>query len=224
MEIIIGRNNQSGGLLLTVDGKAQQTAANENVPTSIDTQHCRLLIIDRQMRLQNLDINNYTYVNGQSIESKVITQNDRIELGKDRYLLNWNLLTPYLPVDIRPLKKIWEDYEAQNLKITIASGKFNALRSVTGLITMLAIALSIAYGGRNKWYFVLYGIAIVVSLIFFIKAYRDSSKLPQKRQDLSKQFQYDYVCPHCGHFMGNQPYDILAQNDCCPYCKKQFIH
>ena len=213
MEIIIGRDIQSGKLSLTVDGKGEIQGQ----------QHCKLTINNGQMRLQNLDINNYTYVNGQSIESKAVILQDRIELGKDHYLLDWSQLKPYLPIDISPLKKIWEDYEAENLKLQIQTGKFNALRSVTGLITMLAIALSIAYGGRNKWYLVLYGIAIVISVIFFVKAYRDSSKLPQKRQELNKNFQRDYVCPHCGHFMGNQPYDIMAQNGSCPYCKKQFI-
>lgn len=223
MEIIIGRDTQSGGLLVTVDGKDQQTVTKDNVPVSIGAQHCKLTINNGQMRLKNLDVNNYTYVNGQSIESKAITMDEKIELGADYYLLDWNLLKPYLPIDIRPLKKVWEDYEAENLKITIASGKFNSLRSVTGLITMLAIALSIASGGRNKWYLLLYGLAIIISVAFFIKAYRDASKLPQKRQDLNKQFQRDYVCPHCGHFMGNQPYEIMTQNGSCPYCKKQFI-
>ena len=144
-------------------------------------------------------------------------------MGSGHYLLDWTYLKPHLPIDIRPLKKVWEDYEAESLELQIKERKFNALRSITGLITMVAIALSIASGGRNKWYLLLYGLAIITSLAFFIKAYIDSSKLPQKRQDLSKQFQHDYVCPHCGHFMGNQPYDILAQNGSCPYCKKQFI-
>lgn len=210
--------------MLTVDGEVQQIATKVSVPTSVDMEHCKLTINDGQIRLINLDVNNYTYVNGRSIESKGITLDDRVELGQDHYLIDWTYLKPYLPIDVRPLKTVWEGYEAENLRIQIKERKFNALRSATGLITMVAILLSFANGGRNKWYFVFYGIAIVISMIFFIKAYRDSSKLPQKRQDLSKQFQRDYICPHCGHFMGNQPYDILVQNGSCPYCKKQFIH
>lgn len=213
MEIIIGRDIQSGKLSLKVDGKGEIQGQ----------QHCKLTINNGQMRLNNLDVNNYTYVNGQSIESKAVTLNDMIELGKDHYLLDWSQLKPYLPIDIGPLKLVWEEYERQNLKLQIKERKFNALRSATGLITMIAIVLSLASGGRNKWYLMLYAIAIIISVAFFIKAYIDSSKLPQKRQDLSKQFQRDYVCPHCGHFMGNQPFDILVQNSSCPYCKKQFI-
>ena len=163
MEIIIGRDIQSGKLSLTVDGKGEIQGQ----------QHCKLTINNGQMRLKNLDVNNYTYVNGQSIESKSVTQNDTIELGSDHYPLDWNLLKPYLPLDIRHLKKVWEDYEAENLKIQIKERKFNALRSVTGLITMLAIALSIAGGGRNKWYLMLYAIAIIISLAL----YQRSSKL-----------------------------------------------
>ena len=213
MEIIIGRDIQSGKLSLKVDGKGEIQGQ----------QHCKLTINNGQMRLNNLDVNNYTYVNGQSIESKAVTLNDTIELGKDHYLLDWFQLKPYLPIDIGPLKLVWEEYERQNLKLQIKERKFNALRSATGLITMIAIVLSLASGGRNKWYLMLYAIAIIISVAFFIKAYIDSSKLPQKRQELIKQFQRDYVCPHCGHFMGNQSYDILAQNGSCPYCKKQFI-
>lgn len=222
MEIIIGRDDQSAKLSLTVDGKLQAPVAIGAIPTCIAPQHCKLTINNGQMRLKNLDVNNYTYVNGQSIESKAVTMDDKIELGTDHYLLDWHFLKSYTPLDISPLKKIWEDYETQSLKLTIATGKFNALRSVTGLITMIAIALSIAGGGRNKWYLMLYALAIIISVAFFIKAYMDSSKLPQKRLDLNKKFQRDYVCPHCGHFMGNQSYDILAQNGSCPYCKKTF--
>lgn len=222
MEIIIGRDTQTSKLSLTVDGKPQAPVGSGALPDCVASQHCKLTINNGQMRLQNLDINNYTYINGQSIESKAVSMDDKIELGIDHHLLDWNLLKPYLPLDIRHLRKIWEDYEAKNLKLQIKERKFNALRSATGLITMLAIALSIAGGGRNKWYLMLYAIAIIVSVAFFIKAYIDSSKLPQKRQELIKQFQRDYVCPHCGHFMGNQSYDILAQNGSCPYCKKTF--
>ena len=114
--------------------------------------------------------------------------------------------------DIRPLETIWNDFESKNISLQIAERKFNTLRSTTGLITMVAIALSIATVGKSHWYILLYGIAIVVSVIFFVKSYLDSSKVPQKRQEMNKAFQREYVCPHCGHFLGNQSYDILAQN------------
>ena len=88
MDIIIGRNDSDGRLLLTVDGNDQLAATPGSVPPSVGTTHCTLTINNGQMRLKNLDINNYTYINGQSIESKAVTKDDQITLGSDGYLLD----------------------------------------------------------------------------------------------------------------------------------------
>lgn len=225
MEILIGRDTETNKLKLTSGTKSILHGTGE-VPTSVANEHCRLEINDQSLRIKNLNINAYTFVNGQAVESKAISRNDNIALGTDRYPFDWKAIDTFVPPvsDIRPLKSVWEHFEDENIRLQIAERKFNTLRSATGIITMAAIALSIATGGRSPWYIVLYGAAIIISLLFFVKAYRDSSQMPQKRQDLTKQFQRDYVCPHCGHFLGNQAYDILAQNDCCPYCKAKFIH
>lgn len=224
MEIIIGRNPQSGKIMLTVDGNEQPISTSDVLPNSIASQHCKLIIHDGKFLLKNLDVNNYVYVNGQVVESKSISKHDKIELGKNRFLLDWEILNPFLPIDISHLEKVWIDYEKENISLQIKERKFNAIRSATGIFTMVAIALSIATGGRSRWYIVLYGIAILASVIFFVKAYLDSSKIPQKRLDLTRQFQRDYVCPKCKHSMGSQPYEFLVQNSCCPHCKTQFIH
>lgn len=222
--IIIGRDVNTGQILLNGVGKSG-TYGNQ-VPQDISEQHCRLDFSQGIIRLKNLDINNYTYVNGQAVESKAISRKDIITLGASRFPLSWEAINAIIPpeADIRPLQDVWNEYELQNVKLQIDERKFNTLRSTTGLITMVAIALSIATGGKSMWYIALYALAILASVIFFIKAYRDSSKIPQKRQELSRQFQNDYVCPHCGRFLGNQSYHILAQNDQCPYCRVKFIH
>ena len=225
MIIEIGRDIVTSKLRLAFDGKTVLTD-NADVPPTVSREHCRIEIDESVMRLYNSDINNYTYVNGQAVEAKTIQPTDSIELGSSRYPLEWKYVEKLLPpvADIRSLKKVWEDYEQANINLQIDERRFNTLRSVTGLITMVAIALSIATGGKSPWYLALYGVAIAASLLFFVKAYRDASKMPQKRQELTKAFMRDYICPHCGHFLGNQPYDILVQNDCCPYCKTKFIH
>jgi len=225
MKIQIGRDIVSSKLQLNIDGKSV-LLDKADVPASVSKEHCLIEIVDNTIKLQNLDINNYTYVNGMAVEAKTIRKTDRIELGRDRYTLDWKSLEGQFPpvADIRPLKAVWENFEKQNIALQIDERRFNTLRSITGLITMVAIALSIATGGRSVWYVALYVVAIVASLVFFIKAYRDASKIPYRRQELARQFQRDYVCPHCGRFLGNQSYDIVAQNTCCPYCKTQFIH
>lgn len=225
MEIIIGRDSKTSRLRLT-EGKKNVLCSTGNIPSSVLLEHCKFVIDNELIQIQNLNINAYTYVNGQAIEKKTITRGDHIELGTDRYPFDWRTLDEFIPPvsDIRQLEQVWNNYESQNIALQIAERKFNTLRSATGLITMAAIALSIATGGRSIWYLVLYGVAIAISLIFFIKAYVDSSKMPQKRQQLNRQFQRDYICPHCGHFLGNQSYELLLQNSHCSYCKAKFIH
>lgn len=196
------------------------------MPESVLAEHLKLTIEDDTIRLKNLNINAYTYVNGLAVESKTISKQHTIEIGKDHIRFDWRALDEFITpeADIRPLEAVWNDFESKNISLQIAERKFNTLRSTTGLITMVAIALSIATGGKSQWYILLYGVAIVVSVLFFVKSYLDSSKVPQKRQEMNRVFQREYVCPHCGHFLGNQSYDILTQNDHCPYCKAKFIH
>ena len=222
--IIIGKDKTSDKLLLS--SEAKNATYGEGVPEDIGTQHCRIEFDGNNIRIKNLDINNYTFVNGQAVESKSITRKDKIELGQSHYSLPWQAIDSVVPpmADIKPLRMIWDEYESQNTKLQIDERRFNSIRSATGLITMVAIALSIMTGRQSAWYFVLYGTAILVSLLFTIKAYRDASKIPQMRNEQNRKFQREYICPNCGHFMGNQPYDILAQNQQCPYCRAKFIH
>lgn len=225
MEILIGRDRETGKMRLRTEGKSV-LYGTKRLPETVMEEHIKLTIDEDIIRLENLNLNAYTYVNGQAVEKKTITRKQKIELGQNRYLFDWHALDELVPpiADISPLQIIWEEYENQNISLQIAERRFNTLRSMTGLITMAAIALSITTGERSKWYVILYGLAIFFSLLFFIKSFIDSSKIPQKRQELGRNFQRNYTCPHCGHFLGNQSYDILVQNDHCPYCKTKFIH
>lgn len=225
MEILIGRDKKSGRMMLTAEGKSILYGTDQ-LPDSVFAEHVKLTIDNDTIRLKNININAYTYVNGQAVESKTISKRAIIEIGIDHVPFDWRALDEFIPaeVNIHSLQAIWNTFENENIALQIAERKFNTLRSTTGIITMTAIALSIASGGKSNWYILLYVIAIVVSVAFFVKAYKDSSKMPQKRQELNRVFQRDYICPHCGHFLGNQSYDILTQNGHCSYCKAKFIH
>ena len=162
-------------------------------------------------------------MNGQGVEAKSVKNGDRIELGVDHYRLDWKVISQVAPVNVRPLFPIWKEYEQQKLNLQIAERRFNSLRSATGLLTMVAIALSVMTGRQSIWYIVLYAVAILVSVAFTIKAWKNAASVPQKTAQLNQQFQLDYVCPSCGRFLGGQSPQMLAQSGRCPYCKKQFI-
>lgn len=224
MEIIIGRDQQTRQLSIVKDGVTKHYGQPGSVPMDVSRHHISLQPIDEgKWKIKNLNEQNVTFVNGIAIESKNISENDKVELGNSHYLLNWDALNEPKEetVDIRPLKIIWKEYDEKKFDSQIAERKFNAARSATGIITMLAIACSIILG-HGPIYIILYALAIGISLAFTCLAYKKSTEVPKQQRELTKRFQQTYICPKCGHFMGFQDYDILVQNDACPYCKTKY--
>lgn len=226
MTITIGRDVTTSRLSLVYNGKNYLYGLSGSVPQSVSPSHIQLECKGGVFYVKNLDVNNYTYVDGLGVETKMISRNNHIELGKDHYVVEWKAIDEVIPpaVDIRPLEKVWDDFDAHRLDQQIADRRFNSLRSATGLITMGAIALSMLTGRKSILFVFIYVLAILVSVAFTIKAYKDASAVPQRTKRMNDKFQKDYVCPHCGHFLGNQSYEVLSQNVCCPYCKTKFIH
>lgn len=221
MEIIIGRDQVTQKLNVIIDGKSKLYGTNGSVPMDVSRHHISLKQLGQdQWLIKNLNERNVTFVNGIAIESKMISETDHVEMGSSHYLFPWaSLHEPQVEtVDIRPLKGIWDNYNEERINLQIAERKFNAARSTTGIITMLAIACSIILG-HGPVYLVLYALAIGISIVFTIKAYNNSTNVPRRLQEMNKDFQRKYVCPKCKHFLGFQDYDIISQNDKCPYCQ-----
>lgn len=226
MEIIIGRDTETSKLSVTIGQQKVLTGTEGSVPKSVSRSHCKIVInADGTYEVRNMKAQNVTYVNDVPIEVKRVTDKDVVELGDDRYLLDWAMVNEFKPkvADIRHLKHVWDDYNKETLSLTVKQNKFNALRTGTGIITMVAIASGFIIGREESGmlYTILYGLAILLSLTFFIKSYIDASKLPKERMKLTQKFQRDYACPQCKrHFA--QPYDQLALFDQCPYCRAAF--
>lgn len=224
MEIIIGREQHEQKLSVIKDGKPGCYGQSGSVPMSVSRKHISLEPIkEGKWKLKNLNERNTTYVNGIAVESKVVSESDKIELGDAHFVFPWDAIKEPKEdlVNLFPLKAIWDDYNDQKLKLQITERKFNAARSATGIITMLAIACSIILG-HGPVYLILYGLAIGISVVFTYIAYKKSSEVPIRQQEINKEFQKNYVCPKCGHFMGFQDYDVLIQNDACSYCKTKY--
>ena len=224
MEIIIGRDQQTRQLCIIKDGNSKLFGQTGSVPMDVSRHHISLQPAGAgKWQIKNLNERNVTFVNGIAVESKTISESDKVELGNSHYLFQWSALSePKVEtIDIRPLKAIWKEYDEQKFDAQIAERKFNAARSATGIITMLAIACSIILG-HGPIYILLYAVAIGISAAFTYQAYIKSTEIPQQQRELTKHFQQRYVCPKCGHFMGFTDYDILTQNDACPYCKTKY--
>lgn len=224
MEIIIGRDQQTRQLCIIKEGNPKLFGQSGSVPMDVSRHHISLQPVGAgKWQIKNLNERNVTFVNGIAVENMTISESDKVELGNSHYLFQWGSLSePKVEtIDIRPLKKIWTEYDDKRLELQIAERKFNAARSATGIITMLAIACSFILG-HGPIYLLLYALAIIISLVFTYQAYQKSSVVPRQQKEMNKSFQRRYVCPKCGHFMGFQDYEILAQNDACPYCKTKY--
>lgn len=197
-----------------------------SVPMTVSRQHCSLTVNDNgTYTLRNLKPQNYTFVNGQLIMSKVVTRRDIIQLGSEMYLVDWNAIDAIVPkmADITHLKKVWDDYDNTRTQMAIKRGRSMAIRGATSLLTMGAFIIMAISGQRGSGYLALYITAFVILAALTVLSFYNASKEPMKQKELNKKFQKDYCCPSCGHFLGFQDYAIIEQNKSCPYCKTLFL-
>ena len=224
MEIIIGRDQNTRQLSIVKDGNSKLYGQPNSVPMDVSRHHISLQPAGNgKWQIKNLNEQNVTFVNGIAVESKTISESDKIELGNSHYLFSWSALQePKVEtVDIRQLKRVWDEYNSANIEIRKRQKNIGLLASIPIGITMLGGLLSgVAPDDLKPFAYVFTVIALVVMLYGFYRRFTDNSI--EEQEEIKKTFQRRYVCPKCGHFMGFQDYDILTQSDACPYCKTKY--
>ena len=224
MEYTIGRDAQTRQLLVTSGGKVKRIGQAGSVPMDVSRQHLSLTSLsDGRWQLRNLNNQNVTFVNRIAVESKTITEDDKVELGQSHYLFPWEAVrAPKVEtVDITPLRYVWERYNTTSLELRKRQKNIGVLTSIPIGFTMLGGLLSgIASEEMKPFAYVFTGVAFIIMCYSLYRRSTDDSIEEQER--LKKEFQRNYVCPKCGHFMGYQDYDLLIQNDACPYCKRKY--
>lgn len=223
MEITIGRESKTQCLCVKRGDKVTAAGQPGSVPLDVSRQHVQLRQMpDGKWQLRNLNEQNVTFVNGLAVESKVVSEKDKIELGQSRYLLSWEAIKgPKVEViDLKPLRQVWEEYTQTNLDIRQRQQRTNLLASVPMAFTMLGGLVSGVVPEVRTVALVLTGIALLLMLYGFYRRATDHSI--EETEEAKKRFQRDYVCPKCGRFLGFQDIDILKQQKGCPYCKTKF--
>lgn len=226
MQYIIGRDANTSQLNITFGQQTIKLGSPGSVPMSVSRQHCMLSVDDNgQMSIKNLKAQNVTYVNNHPIESKGIKANDVITLGADQYRLTlaeiFAAVKKNVPkvIDIRPLQKVWNEYNDAQLRMKIKQGRFVALSSGTGLITMAAVVLSFMGVGMEVR-IACYIVAAILIMLTIIVRWQNATKIPLQQQELQQWLDDNYVCPNCKHSFGaGINYRKLTQYDACPYCK-----
>lgn len=224
MEIIIGRDQNTRQLSVVKDGSSKLYGQPNSVPMDVSRHHISLQPAGNgKWQIKNLNEQNVTFVNGIAVESKTISESDKIELGNSHYLFSWSAIQePKVEtVDIHPLKRVWDEYNSANIEIRKRQKNIGLLASIPIGITMLGGLLSgVAPDDLKPFAYVFTVIALIVMLYGFYRRFTDNSI--EEQEEIKKTFQRRYTCPKCGHFMGFQDYDILTQSDACPYCKTKY--
>lgn len=259
--ILIGKEPGRERLMIAVQGCAnavrvgQEGSVYGSVSRCIPEQgvaHASLAVdMSGNLILTNMKEKNVTFVNGAEIASKRVTPASTVELGKDRYPVNLEVIVNAAqkivaaaannaagahPANMRqqaqkpktPPKRynIWHLSEVWQ---TLQDSR-NEIKRKQGNINLIRAGCGIftmcampciSFFGAIGY--ALTGIGLLGNIYSFVgmKNVNKSEKLEQ----LNEEFQDRYICPNpdCGKFLGNLSYRLLnRQYSNCPYCKCEF--
>lgn len=185
MEIIIGREEGARRLHCMVDGREFNIGPAGMVPLSVSRKHCRITINGGHINIENLNLQNETYVDGNQVFSKALTVSSRVQLGKDRFMLPLRQILQLVngvsapmgsqPVkevptfSLRPLKAVWSEYEQQVLDIqNKVSQKANQQR-LQGILSLLGVCVGLIPGINVAVRVVIVLGALLLAVYFFCR-------------------------------------------------------
>lgn len=224
MEIIIGRDQQTRQLCVVKDGNSKLYGQPNSVPMDVSRHHISLQPAGNgKWQIKNLNERNVTFVNGIAIESKTISERDKIELGNSHYLFSWAALQEPKEetIDIRSLKRIWDDYQQEDTAIRNRQKNNGLLASIPLGFSMLGGIIAGVAPEIREVALVFTGIAFLLFIYGLYRRSQDNSTIELKR--LQEDFDQKWVCPKCKRPLTCfRSYTILSQNDACPFCKTKF--
>ena len=224
MEIIIGRDQQTRQLCVVKDGNSKLYGQPNSVPMDVSRHHISLQPAGNgKWQIKNLNERNVTFVNGIAVESKTISEKDKIELGNSHYLFLWDALNePKVEtIDIRSLKKIWDDYQQEDTAIRNRQKNNGLLASIPLGFSMLGGIIAGVAPEIRGVALVFTGIAFLLFIYGLYRRSQDNSTIELKR--LQEDFDQKWVCPKCKRPLTCfRSYTILSQNDECPFCRTKF--
>lgn len=216
--------------------------------TDAPQAHVRLSVTaDGNIVLSNMKATNMTYVNGVAIASKRLTGQETVELGADRYRLDIkNVLSaaqmfvgnnattgntnkepknkkdiPEMSYDISHLREVWMRFNEGKMAVATRQRKVNMIRAGSALFTMCSMPCIIIFENRAIG-LILTGIGIIGNLVSFLGLKQENAA--KTVDELTEQFQDNYVCPHCHKFLGMMSYKLMKNMTGmkCPHCKCGF--
>ncbi len=241
MEIIIGREEGARRLHCIADGREFNVGQAGCVPTSVSRKHCKISILGEKITIENLREQNITYVDGNQIFSKGITQSSNVQLGNEKYTVPLQQIlqlatgksvqttgasTQQAPTfSLVALKRVWDDYENRKLEIQESASKAANMSRLQGILSMCGMVIGFIPGIDQSLRIVIILAALLVAIYFFYKGQTGDSVQKQLR-DLDEEYSKKYKCPNpsCGKPFGAVPYRQIEYNKQCLACGCKYTH
>ena len=186
-------------------GKAPDNDVVINDP-HVSRYHAQLIRTENDTWIiEDLNSTNGTFVNGDQVMKKRIVATD----------------------EIRFLKEVYDNYIKEKVKIQ-ASNQFK-IRILQSLPFAIPGVIGVVFGFLGKGSPTLFAVSLIIAICaptigIFLGA-RQSAKIPQQLQELTNRFKTAYVCPKCGVFLGEIPWESLRNRKNCPVssCKAKWV-
>ena len=224
MEIIIGRNQNTRQLAVVKDGVEKNYGQANSVPMDVSRHHISLVPAGSgKWKIKNLNERNVTFVNGIAVESKTISESDKVELGNSHYLFSWAALQEPKEetIDIRLLKVVWDNYQQNEIEIKDRQKNNGLWASVPLGFSMLGGLIAGVAPEIREIALLFTGLAFLIFIYGLYRRSKDNSTVELKANQ--EEFEMKWVCPKCKHPLTCfRSYIILSQSDACPYCKTKY--
>ena len=208
-------------------GKATDNEVVADHP-HVSRHHARLTR-DQEGRLllEDLGSTNGTFVNDAQVLRKYVVPTDRVRLGDASEWLVSEILkyNNDYSAEFELLKRVYDDYVNAKVKIQSANQfKTRLLQSLPFAIPgIVGVIVGFLGKGSMTWFSVSLLITVCAPMIGIYLGAKQSARTPAQLQALANQFKIDYVCPKCGTFLGEVPWESLRNRKQCPACKAKWV-
>jgi len=182
-----------------------------------------------ELVLQDLLTTNGTFVNDNQIIIKKVRLDDRLTFGTSFTIDMSELLHGFndYSEDFYLLKHVYDTYIREKIRIQ-SKNQFKTRLFQTlpfALIGVVGILMSFLRHANQALFIISLIIAIGAPTIGIYLGARQAAKIPALLQNLANQFKIDYVCPKCGAFLGEIPWESLHNKKQCPAtsCKANWV-
>ena len=179
--------------------------------------------------LEDIGSTNGTFVNDFQIVKKKVFAGDKITFGTACTLLVSDILKSDndYSEEFEHLRGVYDVYIKKKIMIQSSSQfKTRLFQSLPfAVIGVLGIVLGFMGHADNGLFIFSFILAVLAPTIGIYFGARQAAKIPAQLQGLANQFKIDYVCPKCGVFLGEIPWESLSNKKQCHVssCKAKWI-